>query len=300
MPVVKRDYYEVLGVARSASGEEIKKAYRRIAIELHPDRNPDDVTAEDRFKEASEAFSVLSNDEKRSRYDRSGHRAFSSSDGPDPVDFGAVAEVLEGVWGKVFGAKKPRRGRDIRYNLSLRFEEAALGVSKEITIDRPTRTGILSERMTVKVPAGVKDGAVRTVRGAGEETEGGVGDLHVYIKVLEDEFFERVGADVRCRVPISFAQATLGDDIEIPTLEGKVKMSIPAGTESGAVLRLRGRGISMLAGAGKGDQLVEVYIEVPKELTGAQREAVEALGRAFGDDTPERRGFLERLRSAFD
>lgn len=295
--MTKRDYYEVLGVARTATGEEIKRAYRRIAIELHPDRNPGDAHAEDRFKEASEAFSVLNNEEKRARYDRAGHRAFGGADGPDPVDFGAVAEVLEGVWGKVFGQKKAKRGRDIRYNLSLNFEEAALGVSKEITVDRPTASGVVSERMTVKVPAGVKDGAVRTVRGAGEEAAGGVGDLHVYIKVLEHDFFERKGADIRCTVPISFAQATLGDDIDVPTLEGTVKMSVPAGTVSGTVLRLRGRGLSMLAGAGKGDQLVEVQIEVPKELTPSQRDAVVALGRAFGDDTPERRGFLNRLRS---
>lgn len=297
--MIKRDYYEVLSVSKTASGEEIKKAYRKIAIELHPDRNPGDASAEDRFKEASEAFSVLSNEDKRARYDRHGHRAFGG-DGPDPVDFGAVTEVLEGVWGKVFGPKKPKRGRDIRYNLSLSFEEAALGVGKEITIDRPTLKGVVSERMTVKVPAGVKDGAVRTVRGAGEESQGGVGDLHVYIKVREHDFFDRKGADIRCSVPISFAQATLGDEIEIPTLEGNVKMNVPAGTVSGTVLRLRGRGLSILAGAGKGDQLVEVHIEVPKELTPKQREAVEALGRAFGDDTPERRGFLERLRSRFD
>lgn len=366
MAVAKRDYYEVLSVRRDASGDEIKRAYRRLAIEYHPDRNPDDPAAEEHFKEASEAYAILSDPQKRARYDRMGHSAFDSS-GPggfDPSDFGAVADILEGLLGEMFRGrrKRGRTGRDLTYDLRISFQEAALGTEKPIEFTRlgtcdqcggtgaargakvvecPTcrgrgetrvqrgffatsRTciscggtgrraeqpcrgcagkGVRSrtEHLVVRIPAGVHEGAVRTIRGSGEVGPGGAGDLHVTVHVAAHPLFERQGADILCRVPISFPQAVLGAQIDVPTLEGKVKMKLPPGTPSGKVFRLRGKGIAVFGGAGKGDQLVEVNVEVPEKVTRKQRMLLEQLAEEMGVDTPpQQAGFLEKLKSLFD
>jgi len=365
-PVDKRDYYVILEVSKTASNDEIKQAYRALAMRYHPDRNPGDVAAEDAFKEASEAYAVLSDPAKRSRYDRFGHSAFDSN-GPgfEASDFGAVSEILEGLFGEVFsgGRRKRRHGRDLQYDLEITFGEAALGAEKEITVNRPstctscggngakpgtpvhkcnvcqgrgqvryqrglfaaarpchgcrgTGTKIATpceacrgvgirtreESMKVRVPPGVKDGAVRTVRGAGEVGEAGQsGDLHVHIHVKEHSLFDREGADIQVTVPISFPQAVLGASIEVPTLEGKVTMKVPPGTQSGKVFRLRGKGIPVYGGYGKGDQLVTVVVEVPTEVSRRQRKLIAELAQEIGDEGhAQQASFISKLRGLFE
>lgn len=364
-PVAKRDYYVILEVSRTASGDEIKQAYRALAMKYHPDRNPGNPAAEDSFKEASEAYAVLSDADKRAQYDRYGHAAFESG-GPgfDPSDFGAVTDILEGLFGEVFsaGRRKRRAGRDLTYDLEISFAEAALGVEKTIEVSRPAdcttcggsgakagtpihncnvcqgrgdvkyQRGFFSaarpchacegtgkkipspceackgtgarmrpESMSVKIPAGVRDGAVRTVRGAGESSPGGNGDLHINIKVKEHALFEREGADILISVPISFPQAVLGASIDVPTLDGKVVMKIPPGTQSGKVFRLRGKGIPVYGGYGKGDQLVTVVVEVPQQISRKQRRLITELAHEIDDDAhSEQASFLRKLRGLFE
>jgi molecular chaperone DnaJ len=364
--VSKRDYYEVLGTGRDASAEELKKAYRDLARRYHPDKNPGDTEAEDRFKEASEAFRVLSDPEQRKRYDRFGHQAFdrSAGGGFDPSDFsGGFGEILEGIFGEVLGRRGRRRsGRDLTLDVSVTFEEAALGVEKTIVVKRPQTcdrcngsggepgttvrscatcdgkgevrfqrgffaanrtcatcsgtgkkpevpctkcqgTGLVegSQELSVRIPAGVEDGAIRSMRGGGEVGPGGPGDLHLTIRVEPHPLFERRGVDVLCTVPITFPQAVLGATLDIPTLEGKVQMKLPPGTQSGKVFRLRGKGISAYGGVGKGDQLVTVMVEVPEKITREQRRLIEALASEMGTDTlPQRASFLDKLKGLFD
>lgn len=360
----KRDYYDVLGVKRSASGDELKRAYRQLAIKYHPDQNQGDDESENQFKQISEAYSVLSDENKRRRYDAGGHSAFDPGGGGfQSSDLGGLGDILEGFIDDVFGRRDSGpEPKDLKYNLRLRFEEAALGVEKEIEYDRNERCstcqgsgtggdrdkascaacdgrgavrfqrGFLSttracsacdgtgirpdarcracsgsgtypsrQRLTVKIPAGVKDGAVRTVAGAGEQTKNGDGALHVQIEVEPHPLFVREGADLHCEVPIGFPQAALGGQIDVPTLEGRVKMKLPAGTPSGKVFRLRGKGLPVFGGAGKGDQLVRVVVEVPVTLNRKQRELIEQLDKEMvGDAQPQRRGFMEKLGRLFD
>ncbi len=361
----KSDYYETLGISRTASLEEIKRAFRKLAMECHPDRNPGDAEAEARFKELSEAYSVLSDDEKRRRYDRMGHAAFAArgENAYEKVDFGSISEILEGLFGDFFGgAKRTQAGGDIEVELEITFEEAALGAEKTIEITRRqsceecsgtgaapgTRIGRCaacngrgevryqrgffsvsrpcatcggsgkkiekpcpacagdgavpkSEEMLVKVPPGVEDGSIRTLKGAGERGRGTAGDLHVRIRVKEHSLFTREGADVRVTVPISFPQAVLGAQIDVPTLEGKVKMRIPAGTQSGKIFRLRGKGIPVLGGYGKGDELVKVMVEVPEKISKRQRQLIAELAAEMGEEVhPQQKSFLDKLKSLFD
>ncbi|MCB9616133.1 MAG: molecular chaperone DnaJ [Sandaracinus sp.] len=364
-PVPKRDYYEVLGVGRDASADELKKAYRDLARRYHPDRNPDDVEAEERFKEASEAFRVLSDAEQRKRYDRHGHQAFDRATGGfDPADFsGGFGEILEGIFGEVLGRRARKRGgRDLTLEVQVSFEEAALGAEKSVTVRKPqpcdrcsgtggepgttvrscptcdgrgevrfqrgifaaTRTcatcagtgkkpevpctkcratGLMEgeHELSVRIPPGVEDGAIRSVRGAGEVGPGGPGDLHLTIRIEPHPLFERRGVDVLCSVPITFPQAVLGATLDIPTLEGKVQMKLPAGTQSGKVFRLRGKGITAYGGVGKGDQLVTVMVEVPEKITREQRRLIEALASEMGTETlPQRASFLSKLKGLFE
>ncbi len=368
---VKRDYYEVLEVSRDASAEDLKRAYKKCAMRYHPDKNPGDVHSEEMFKACSEAYAILSDPDKRQRYDRVGHAGFGGAHGGpgfEQVDFGSVSDLLEGLFGEVFrGArggnrKSARIGADIQVDLEISFEEAALGAEKTISVTRnaaceacdgsgalrgtsvetcsacagqgevrfqrgffasmrpcsacggrgkkiPTPcttchgTGarIRSEEMTVKVPAGVAHGAVRTMRGAGERGVAGSGDLHVHVNVRPHSIFKREGADVLCTIPVSFPQVALGDQIDVPTLEGKVKMRLPNGTQSGKVFRLRGKGLPVFGGYGKGDQLVEVIVEVPEQLTPKQRAIVEELARELGTESqPQRQSFIDKLKKLFD
>jgi molecular chaperone DnaJ len=363
--VAKRDYYVILEVSRTASADEIKQAYRAQAMRYHPDRNPDDPHAEDLFKEASEAYAVLSDPGRRAQYDRYGHAAFQSGGaGFEPGDFGAVSEILEGLFGEVFsgGRRKRRSARDLTYDLEISFIEAALGTEKNIDVKRPAPcsacggtgakpgtpvhkcnvcqgrgqvkyqrglfaaarpchacrgTGnkiptpcddckgsgsqLRSESMSVKIPAGVQDGAVRTVRGAGEANANGNGDLHINIKVKSHALFSREGADILVSVPISYPQAVLGASIEVPTLEGKVVMKVPPGTQSGKMFRLRGKGIPVYGGYGKGDQLVTVVVEVPQQVSRRQRKLITELAHEIGDDVhPQQASFLRKLRGLFE
>jgi molecular chaperone DnaJ len=364
-PVGKRDYYVILEVSRAASGDEIKRAYRALAMRYHPDRNPDDPAAEDAFKEASEAYAVLSDPDKRNRYDRYGHDAFNTN-GPgfEASDFGAVSEILEGLFGEVFsgGRRKRRGGRDLKYELEISFVEAALGIEKTIDVNRPapcvtcggsgaqagtpvhkcnvcqgrgqvkyqrglfaasrpchgcrgtgtkiptpceackgTGTKLRAEAMSVKIPAGVQDGAVRTVRGAGETVDGANGDLHIHVHVRDHALFTREEADILVSIPISFPQAVLGASIDVPTLDGNVVMKVPPGTQSGKVFRLRGKGISVYGGYGKGDQLVTVVVEVPRQVSRRQRKLIAELAEEIGDEShPEQASFLRKLRGLFE
>ena len=362
-----RDYYDVLGVPRTATQDEIKQAYRNLAKQLHPDKNPDDPAAEERFKEASEAYGVLFDVDKRRQYDRFGHASAAGGAGFERVDFRSVGDMIEGLVGEVFGqgaTRRARQGQDLEVELAVSFEEAALGAEKTLTVERlrdcttcegsgaapgtrvercsacqgtgevrfqrgffsasrpcsscggtgkkiespcPTckgRTAIpASEEVLVRVPPGVEHGAVRSMRGGGERgrNNGPPGDLHVRIVVKEHPLFARDGADVKVTVPISFPEAVLGTQVDVPTLEGKVKMKVPSGTQSGKQFRLRGKGIEVFGGAGKGDQIVTVVVEVPEQITRKQRQLIEELAKELGEDVqPLQKSFFEKLRDLFD
>lgn len=362
----KSDYYDLLGVERSASADDLKRAYRQLAIKLHPDKNPDDRDAEEQFKRISEAYAVLSDPDKRRRYDQLGHAAFDPARGGtafDPADFSAIGQMLEGFFDDMFGRRggAAREPKDLRYNLEISFEEAALGTERMIEYERkelcPHCTGARAEpgmpqpecpacrgrgevrfqrgffatsrpcvacegtgirlearckacnaegntprqqTLKVKIPPGVEDGAVRTISGMGEQLPVGTGDLHVHVHVLPHPLFKREGADILCDVPVSFPQAALGANLEVPTLEGKVKMRLPPGTQSGRIFRLRGKGLPVFGGYGKGDELVKIVVEVPARLTGRQRELLEELAKEMGADThPQQQTFLDKLRGLF-
>lgn len=365
----KRDYYEVLGVSRGASDEEIKKAYRKLALKYHPDKNPGDKEAEEQFKECSEAYQVLSEAERRAQYDRFGHAAFDQMGGGG-FDFGG--QTFEDLFGDLFGdffgtsrgrGRGRRRGDDLRLDLELSFEEAAFGAEKVVRVPRMTPCETCSGRGTkdgaprascqacrgsgqiryqqgffsiaktcgtcggqgsvikdpcktckgqgavqkvrqlnVKVPAGVDNESHLKLRGEGASgaNSGPAGDLYVVIHVKSHPFFKREGVDVICEVPISFTQAALGTEIEVPTLEGKLSVTVPAGTQPGHTVRLRGKGIPDVRGYGRGDQIVEVAVEIPKKLSARQREILEEFAREEGEEvSPASKGFFEKMKEMF-
>lgn len=368
----KRDYYEILSVSRSATAEEIKKAYRKLALKYHPDRNPGDKSAEEKFKEASEAYQVLSDPEKRAQYDRFGHAAFEQSGaGFGGFDFSATS--FEDLFGEIFGEffgttrgrarTRARRGEDLRYDIELSFDEAVFGAEKTIQVprwipcdacrgrgtkggaERPTcpacrgagqvryRQGFFTiakacgqcggqgtvirdpcrvcngagmvqkmRALNVRIPPGVDTGARLKLRGEGEIGRNGepAGDLYVVLTVRDHPLFRREGTNVLCEVPISLAQAALGAEIEVPTLEGKVKMKVPAGTQSGTIFRLKGKGIPEVQGVGRGDQLVRIVVEVPRKLSQKQRELLEEFARVSGEDVhPMTKGFFDKVKEIF-
>jgi len=373
---MKRDYYEVLGVDRGASDEDLKKAYRRLALKFHPDRNPDDrENAEERFKEVSEAYQVLADAERRAKYDRFGHAAFEDG-GAGFSGFGAgfpggLDDILGDLFGDFFGTARARGGRaggrrgdDLQYAVRLSFEEAARGCERKLTFPRHegceacggdgaragTRpsacgacrgtgqirlqqgffsiaktcgqcggrgtvieapceacngTGITRREhsLNVKIPAGVDDGSRLRLRGEGDggQQGGGRGDLYVLIQVEEHSLFRRDGVDVLCDVPISFVHAALGTEVDVPTLDGKAKVRVPAGTQSGHVFRLKGRGIRELGGYGSGDQLVRIHVETPRKLSGKQRQLLEEFARVSGEDVhPQSKSFFEKVKSILE
>lgn len=362
--VQKRDYYEVLGVGREAGEADLKSAYRKLAHQFHPDKNPGNAQAEERFKEASEAYAVLSDPEKRARYDRFGHGAGDPFEG---FGFGGAASIND-IFGDIFadifgGARRGRgrsRGSDLRYHLELSFEEAAFGTVSRIEIPRPKRcdackgsgakpgtsprtcptcrgageirlaqgffsvartchhcggsgrvvvdkcptcggAGMGREQATVevKVPPGVDTGTRLKLSGEGEPAPAPgaePGDLYVVVQVREHPIFRREDTEVVCEMPISFTQAALGTQIDVPTLDGPVKMKIPAGTQSGKVFRLRGKGVPALGGGGRGDQHVRVMVETPTHLTKEQRELLERLASLSGEENhPQARGFWSQV-----
>jgi len=381
--LAKRDYYEVLGVKKDASKSDLKKAFYKLAKKYHPDANPDDKEAEAKFKEANEAYQVLSDDEKRAQYDQLGPEAFEQATqggggaGQDPFGgFGGFGQGgfggFEDIFGDIFGGggrrqrqqNGPQRGADMRFDMEISFEEAAFGVTKEIKITRDQQcehchgqgaepgssvetcsechgTGyvryaqqtmfgqMINERpcgkchgegkiiknpckkcygkgtvkgskpLTVKIPAGVDDGTrVRVADEGGAGQKGGPsGDLYVYLYVRPHKVFQRDGVNVICEVPINIVQATLGAEIQVPTLDGKVTMKIPEGTQPGRVLRLKGRGIPSLRGGQRGDQLVRVKVIIPTKLNENQKEALRRFGEANeGNVNPEEKSFWDKVK----
>ena len=294
----KRDYYAVLGIERSATESDVKRAFRELARRHHPDVNPAD--GGEQFREINEAYAVLSDRDARARYDRWGHA-------DDPGGLSAVVDAAQDLIDDLFRRRKTKqRGRDIRYTLEITFEEAAFGTSKTIKIpagENQTRD------FTLVIPPGTKDSENRKLRGEGEPGKGGAspGDLHVNIRVAEHASFRRDGVDVHSDHTITFTQAALGAVIDLPTLDGPVKMRIPDGTQPGRVFRIRGRGIPQAAGknAPRGDHLVHVQLEVPTELTPRQRELLEELARISGEtdhpaNEPQKKRLLDRVRSLLD
>lgn len=377
----KKDYYELLGIDRSATDEEIKKAYRKMAKKYHPDLNPGDKEAEQMFKEVSEANEVLSDPAKRSRYDQFGHAGvdpnFGGGGGYGPNvdfgDFGGFGDIFSSFFGGGFGGRAenpnaPRRGNNTSATLVLSFEEAAKGCKKtvrvtniaqcdecggsgaekgsdvktcphchgtgQVRIQQRTPIGIMQStqicdhcqgkgkviekpcracsgkgrirkttEQTVEVPAGIDDGQVLNIRGAGDAgiNGGPAGDLHINISVRPHPIFERDGFDVYCTVPITFAQAALGAEISVPTLDGKVKFTIHEGTQPGDEFKLRGKGINRLRYSGRGDQYVKIVVEVPKDLSKKQKD----LLKEFDSSTDKKnyktqQSFFDRIKDLFD
>ena len=363
----KRDYYEVLGVSRGASEAEIKKAYRKLAKENHPDLHPGDKEAEARFKEVNEAYEVLSDADKKARYDQYGHAGvdpnFGAGGGFDgSFDFGDLGDIFGSFFGGGFGGGRrtnpnaPQRGESIRVSLAISFEEAAFGCEKSVTVERmetcetchgngcapgstpevcpechgtgtvqvrrqtpmgvfatsspctrcggkgkiihqPCKdchgTGAVRKRKTIQasIPAGIDNGQTISIRGQGNAGKNGgpAGDLLITITVRPHELFRREGTSVLCEAPITFAQAVLGAELEIPTIDGKVKYELPEGTQSGTTFRLKGKGIPALNGRGRGDQYVTVYIETPRNLNKEQKEALKKFAESMGDSNYEAR-----------
>lgn len=295
----KRDYYEVLGVSRGATEADIKRAFRELARKHHPDVNPQ---GGESFREINEAYAVLSDRESRARYDRWGHPDDGST------GFGAVVDAAHEMINEVLRRRRNRqKGRDLRYTLEVTFEEAAFGATK--TIQVPDGEGRTRE-FTVILPAGSKEGTVKQFRGEGERGKGGAapGDLHVIVRVAEHAKFRREGFDVHSDHTVTFAQAALGAVIDLPTLDGPVKMRVPEGTQPGRVFRIRGRGIPQASGktAPRGDHLVHIQVEIPTELTPRQRQLIEELARERNDTAalppgdPPKKGIMDRVRSLLE
>ncbi|MGA1999825.1 MAG: molecular chaperone DnaJ [Terriglobales bacterium] len=372
----KRDYYEVLGVVRSATEQEIKSAYRKLALQFHPDRNPDNPDAEERFKECTEAYTVLADTDKRANYDRFGHAGVSGmgAGGFDPSifqDFGDLGDILGSIFGMgdMFGGMGgqrrswAQRGGDLRHDLTLEFEEAVFGTEKKVQVRRhescatcggsgiapghepvncrtcggrgqvryqqgffsiartcsacqgrgtvithPCRScrgegrQVGERTIEVKVPAGVENGTRIRYASQGEAgVHGGpAGDLYIVLRVKEHAMFEREGHDLHCAVPVSFAQAALGAELEIPTLEGPERLKVPEGTQSGTVFKIRNRGVPVLNGRGKGDLYVEVKVHTPAKLSKRQRELLEEFAVTDGvENRPERSTILSKVKDIF-
>lgn len=352
--MAKRDYYEVLGVARNADENEIKKSYRQLALQHHPDRNPGNKEAEEKFKEASEAYEVLRDPERRDLYDRFGHEGlrrtgFSGFTGFEDI-FSSFGDIFEDFFGFGAGRRRPagpRKGPDFRYDLKISFLDAARGKEMEIEVERPEAcptcegTGVQpgsqretcpvcrgtgqvthsqgfitlrttcsrcrgqgffiphpckecrgagqvkrSRKIPIRIPAGVDSGSRLKVSGEGGPGERGGrrGDLYMVLHVEPDPFFERHGDDIVCQIPVSFTQAALGTEIEVPGLNGMKKVHIPPGTQSGHILTLRGQGVPHLDGFGRGDQHVQVLVKVPTKLNKRQKELLKEFAALEGKD----------------
>ena len=388
MPEQKRDYYEVLGVQRGVGDDELKKAYRKLAKQYHPDLHPDDKEAEAHFKEINEAYEVLSDKEKRARYDQVGHAGGDPTYGAGPGGYGAggfggfgdIGDIF-GDLGDIFGAAGfggstrtrnpggPTRGSSQGYTLPLSFMEAVKGCQKEVTYQRlescaacsgtgaaegshpetcPDCGGTgyvtvhkqsilgmmqvrqpcsrcggsgkilknpcqkcggkgrvrVTRKYTVNVPAGIDDGQTFIVRGEGDHGANGgpAGDLQVTVTVRPDPIFERDGQNIWCDIPLTYTQAVLGDEIIVPTVDGKVKYTVPEGTQNGTVFRLRDKGVvNPSTGRNRGDQYVRVSIEVPRGLTRSQKEKLREFEQSLSDKNyNKRQSFFEKLREAFD
>lgn len=374
----KRDYYEVLGVSRGASEDEIKKAYKKMARKYHPDLNPGDKTAEEKFKEVNEAYEVLSDADKKARYDQYGHAGVDPNFGAGgfgggfdgSFDFGDLGDIFGSFFGGGFGGGRrtnpnaPQRGESIRMSIAISFEEAAFGCEKAATVERyetcdtchgngcapgtspevcpdchgtgtvqvrrqtpmgvfatsspcpkcggkgriihqPCKdcrgSGMVRKKKTIQasIPAGIDNGQTISIRGQGNAGKNGgpAGDLLITITVRPHELFRREGTSVLCEAPITFTQAVLGAELEIPTIDGKVKYTLPEGTQSGTTFRLKGKGIPSINGRGRGDQYVTVYIETPKNLNKEQKEALKKFAETMGESNyEEQKKFFKKFK----
>ncbi|KMP11725.1 molecular chaperone DnaJ [Candidatus Nitromaritima sp. SCGC AAA799-A02] len=362
--MTKRDYYEILGVSKNAGETELKKAYRQLALKYHPDKNPGDHTAEDKFKEASEAYEVLKDPEKRQVYDQFGHeglkgRGFGGFQGFEDI-FSSFGDIFEDFFGGG-GGRRQQTGADLRLDVTISFKEAAFGTHKEVNITKhgPCSTcrgtgakpgyppkacgtcrgtgqvvrtqgffsmsspcpvchgqgqviehpcspcrgeGRVPEKKTisVNVPAGVDDGSRLRLRGEGETGPQGMqaGDLYVFIHVQADDLFHRDGYDVFCRLNLSFSQAALGAEIEVPLLDDSTKIiSIPAGTQSGEMIRIQGAGIPHIRGHGRGEQIIHLTVETPRKVNKRQRELLQELAEIDGKPVKTTlKGFFQKLK----
>ena len=370
--VAKTDFYELLGVSRDASDQEIKTAYRKLAMQHHPDRNPDNPHAEDKFKEASEAYQILSDPDKRAAYDRYGHAAFNGGGGGGNPFAGAqdLGDIFGDFFGEMFNAggggrkaSRVQRGQDLRYDLTIEFADAVFGKDLDVEIRRLEvcgdchGTGTASSRgpsschqcqgrgqvryqqgffsiartcpacagtgsvisdpcptckgdtrghrehtIHVKVPAGVEDGTRIRYQTEGDAGRfgGPKGDLYIFLTVKPHQFFERDGNDLHFVLPISFPQAALGAELDIPTLDGDTKLRIPEGTQSGKAFRIRSKGVPYLNEHGRGDLIVEVMVQTPKKLNKVQRELVRQLADTLSvENTPTSRGLFDKMKGLF-
>lgn len=377
----KRDYYEILGVDKNADAQALKKAYRKLAMQYHPDRNPDNKEAEEKFKEINEAYEVLSDEDKRRTYDQFGHEGVNGQggfggQGFGGQGFGGFEDIFGDMFGDIFGGgfsggrprrRGPERGADIRHSINITFEEAAFGKKTSIKINRseecsecngsgakpgtskktcPTCNGagevrtvqrtpfgnIASSRtcstcegegevvespcpkcsgkgstrkvktIEVDIPAGIDDGQMIKLSGQGEiGSKGGPrGDLYLIVNVAPHPLFTREGNDIHFEMPITFVQAALGDEIEVPTLDGKVKYKVPEGTQTGTVFRLREKGIPRLRGNSRGDQYVKVVVDVPKKLNESQKDILREFAKECGEEVHERQNsFGKKIEKLF-
>lgn len=367
------DYYETLGVRRDAGPDGLKKAYRRLALEHHPDKNQGDPLAAEKFRAVTEAYQVLSDPAKRERYDRFGHA--------DPAPFGAagagvdlgdMTDFFESIFGSVFGGgasrgrrgRRGRPGRDLQYEVEIDLEQVLTGADLRIAIQRPVRCEacggggappgtkpetcrqcggrgqvrlqqgffqvsttcpacggqgqlleercpacagqgleVREEELDVSIPPGIDDGAVRIVKGFGEHGRGGApdGDLHVLVRVRQHEVFARRGIDLHAQLKVSFPQAALGAEVEVPTIDGTARLEIKPGTAPGTIYRMRGKGVPALRGSRRGDQLVHVDVDVPRKLSSEARRLIEELGRELGTEVRQGQlSLLERVKSFFE
>ncbi|NLL05141.1 MAG: molecular chaperone DnaJ [Clostridiaceae bacterium] len=377
----KRDYYEVLGIDKSASDADIKKAYRKLAKQYHPDMNPGNKEAEAKFKEANEAYEILSDSQKRAQYDQFGHAGFEQGgfggfggfEGGFG-DFGGFGDIFETIFGgSGFGGRTssrtrngPQKGADLKSSVDISFEEAAFGVEREISINRMEHcekcegsgskpgtkpstcqhcngTGQIQykqrtpfgqfvniktcdvchgegkvitnpcdacngkgrirkpKKIKINIPAGIADGQTIRLEREGEPgSKGGPsGDLYISVRVKPHAIFQRQGNDVICEIPITFVQAALGTELEVPTIDGKVKYQVPEGTQTGAVFRLKNKGIPFLRGNGRGDQYVKVQVEVPKKLNEKQKAILREFAEVSGDEVHEqRKTFFDKMKNA--
>ncbi len=374
--MAKRDYYEILGVSRNASKDELKKAYRRLAMKYHPDRNQNDKEAEEKFKEAKEAYDVLSDEQKRAAYDQFGHAGVDPSaaaGGPGPGGFGGAnfSDVFGDIFGDIFGGgrgggSRVNRGADLRYNLDLTLEEAVSGTTVKIRVptlvpcdscggsgarkgSRPVKCstcgghgqvrmqqGFFSIQQTcpscqgrgevisdpcpschgqgrvrdhktlsAKIPAGVDTGDRIRLSGEGESGENGgpPGDLYIHINVKPHPIFERDGNNLYCEVPVSFVTAALGGELDVPTLDGRVKLKIPAETQSGKMFRLRGKGVQSVRGGSVGDLFCRVVVETPVNLTKRQKDLLREFEASMSNGekhSPQAHSWLDKVKNFFE